>query len=754
VELSDPRKKEVTVFLYGNSFQGTVTPSMEANASLLTNVLIRVWQVVQQYPTQRLNRFHSLQEYLGILNEVTISFILAYALYISKRRKEMKSKNMFSTLLMIVIMISAFTSLATVTSTTYAQPSLLDPDTIPKFVNQLTGPPPVYTPKWIKNPNGTGFAMYYEVTMSKSAQQILPTVDEYGNPTGFGLTEVWGYGGLAQDAITGKPLGYVLNSPGPTFEAIRGVPTIVKWVNNISAPYMFVVDPTLHWADPTNPQLGTMRMWDTFPTTVPGIFSNSMTGATVNAQTPVPLVTHLHGGEVQSLYDGHPEAWMTYGGLHGPAYNTLYPTDDNAAVFYYPNEQPPTTLWYHDHGLGVTRLNVMSGLAGFYLLRDYANPIDHMLAASGAVYEMPLAIQDRTFQADGNFYFPAGEPTNQDVHPYWSPEFFGDTIMVNGLVWPNMDVNRGIYRFRLLDGSNARFYNLTFVDMSTGDLLPFTQIGTDGGYMKSAVTMSWLQIAPGERADVLVDFGGLQAGTKILMKNSANAPFPDGDPVDENTAQIMQFTVTSKLVRKPLTLPNVLNKNLAGAWPTLPSPTKVRYLTLYEVEGEGGPLEVLVNGQKWSADISENVTEGSTEEWVIINLTMDTHPIHTHLTQFQLVSRIPIDIAAYTDAWVGLNGEPPFGPGDPIPIEIPLNSTTYGNFITGSAIGPTANEYAWKDTIQMNPGQATIIRIRFSPIDGSTNYPFDPTIGPGYVWHCHILDHEDNEMMRPYLVVP
>jgi spore coat protein A len=628
-----------------------------------------------------------------------------------------------------------------------AAPALLDPSSIPKWVNQLTGPPPVYTPKWIKNPNGTGFVMYYEITMSKSMQQVLPTVDENGDPTGFGQTEVWGYGGLAQDAITGQALGYVLNSPGPSFEAIRGVPTVVKWINNISTPYMFVVDPTLHWADPTNPNLGTMRMWDTFPATVPGIFSNSMTGATLNAQTPVPLVTHLHGGEVQSLYDGHPEAWYTYGGLQGPAYNTLYPTDDNAAVFYYPNAQPSTTLWYHDHGLGVTRLNVMSGLAGFYLLRDRANPIDRMLAAAGAVCEMPIAIQDRIFQADGNFYFPADEATNPDVHPYWSPEFFGNTIMVNGLVWPNMDVNRGIYRLRLLDGSNARFYNLTFVDTGTGNLLPFTQIGTDGGYIKSPVSMTSLLIAPGERADVLVDFSGLAAGTKVLMKNSANTPFPDGDPVDENTAQIMQFTVTGKQVKKPLHLPQILNKDLNGAWPTLPAPTNTRTLTLWEVMGEGGPLEVLVNGQKWAAPISETPEEGSTEEWIIVNLTGDTHPIHTHLTQFQLVSRQAFDVDSYTAAWIAVNGgvEPPYET---------VNSVAVGPYLLGTPTGPSANEYAWKDTIQMNPGEVTIIRIRFSPIDGSATYPFDPTVGPGYVWHCHILDHEDNEMMRPYIVLP
>ncbi|MCJ7560957.1 hypothetical protein MUO79_10140, partial [Candidatus Bathyarchaeota archaeon] len=203
----------------------------------------------------------------------------------------------------------------------------------------------------------------YVVDMSQFKEQILPA--------GYPQTLVWGYGGLAKDAITGQLLGYVRNSPGPTFEAIRYIPVQVKWVNKIKAPYMFAVDPTIHWADPTNPSLGTMRMWDTPYPTYPGIFTgmdNQGNTIQLDAQSPVPLVTHLHGGEVQSTSDGGPEAWFTASGLQGPTYSTTISTSANSAVYYYPNEQLPTTLWYHDHALGVTRLNVMSGLAGFYLL--------------------------------------------------------------------------------------------------------------------------------------------------------------------------------------------------------------------------------------------------------------------------------------------------------------------------------------------------------------------------------------------------
>jgi spore coat protein A len=253
-------------------------------------------------------------------------------------------------------------------------------------------------------------------------------------------------------------------------------------------------------------------------------------------------------------------------------------------------------------------------------------------------------------------------------------------------------------------------------------------------------------------------------GTKVLMKNIANAPYPNGSPEanadPETTGQIMQFTVKGTEKSVPLlqklkagltaaaTKPDrILNNDLKGIWPTLPEPTNTRTMTLWEVMGMGGPLEVLVNGQKWAAPVSEDPQEGTTEEWVIVNLTGDTHPMHLHLTQFQLVSRQAFDVDAYTTAWITANGgvEPPYET---------VNSVDAGPYLLGTPTGPAANEHAWKDTIQMKPGEVTIIRVRFAPIDGSAKYPFDPTEGPGYVWHCHIIDHEDNEMMRPYIVTP
>ena len=636
----------------------------------------------------------------------------------------MNRHNLVRTTAIVLVAFTLVFSYAIPILSAKAQPALLDPTTIPKYTSQLVIPP-VYVPiNVVRDPcTGKVIRQDYAINMTTSVQQILPA--------SMGLTtHVWGYQGKVR-LLDGTILDSFVNSPASTFLATRGVTINVTWRNNILDPHMFAVDPTLHWANPNGMD---MMLDPQFPGYPPG-FSD--------AQTNVPLVTHLHGGEVQSYYDGGPDEWFTATGTQGPDYSTASPTDPNAAVYIYPNKQQAATLWYHDHALGMTRINVMSGLAGFYLLRDKNNWLDTYLSTRFpyGVYDIPLAIQDRIFQTNGDFYFPS-DGVNPDVHPYWIPEFFGDTIMVNGVVWPNLNVNRGQYRFRILDGSNARFYNISF---SNG--MSFTQIGTDGGYLKSPVKLKSLQVAPGERADILVDFSGLAPGTKVTLLNNANAPFPDGDPVDpETTGQIMQFTVTRSRGRSRATLPYILNPTLAGyKYPTLPSPSKTRTLTLFEVQGENGPLEVLLNGQKWSGTVTERPKVGSTEDWVIVNLTMDTHPIHLHLVQFQLVGRVAIDKVAYNASWIQLNN----GLAPPFPLNYVPKQLNIASYVQGSLVGPKPNEKAWKDTIQMNPGEATIIRVRFASQNGSP-FPFDATKGPGYVWHCHIIDHEDNEMMRPY----
>jgi FtsP/CotA-like multicopper oxidase with cupredoxin domain len=635
---------------------------------------------------------------------------------IDERKRKRKSPLVISGAFVVLLALLSMPMAQVSDQAEAVVPVLMNPLSIPKFVNQITGPPPVYVPTVVTDGDTGAVTHEYRIEMNESIQQVLPAP--------LPMTQVWGYGGLAKDSVTGAPLGYVTNSPGPSFEATKGIPINVEWVNNVESSQMFAVDPTLHWADPNGMGMPTPP----YPPYPPGF---------PEAQYPVPLVTHLHGGEVQSTSDGHPDAWWTWNGVHGSAYNTERATTPNAAVYHYPNEQLPTTLWYHDHALGITRLNVMSGLAGFYLLRDVADPIAPLLPSGK--YEVPLVFQDRIFNADGSFFFPT-DGVNPDDHPYWAPEFFGDTIMVNGLIWPNMNVDKGQYMFRLLDGSNARFYTMYF-----SNFMPFKVIGTDGGYLRSAVTVNKLTIAPGERYVVLVDFSNLAPGAKVKLLNSARAPFPNGDlPIPATTGTLMQFTVNGNPGFAPKVLPLILNPTVA-LYPSLTAPDKVRILTLNEIEGPNGPLAALLNGVPWHAPVSELPALGSTEEWRIVDLTMDTHPIHLHLVQFQVVARISIDAMAYQMDWEMMNGVPPL---HMTPMELPIEP-----YITGPVIPAPPYEQGWKDTVKMHPGMVTIIRARWAPNSGDAAYPFDATRGPGYVWHCHILDHEDNEMMRPYFVI-
>ncbi|MGE5575005.1 MAG: multicopper oxidase family protein [Ignavibacteria bacterium] len=634
----------------------------------------------------------------------------------------MTKKSCFFLITILLISIFEATSIEGVFSQT---PSQLDPNKIPKWVNQLAQAPPVYAANNITDTSGKLIRQEYIVTIKEFKQQLLPKIDSSGNPTGFGPSTVWGFEGEAKDAVTGESMGLVHSTPGCSFEAIRGVPVQVKWLNALidasgnPLPNLFAVDPTLNWANPNHIQAPN-------PSSVPpGVYSQ--------AKSPVPISMHLHGGEVASSSDGNPDSWWTPNGLHGIAYNTEVPTDDNAAVFVYPNEQQATTLWYHDHAMGITRLNVMSGLAGFYLLRSPDDQVSPSLPKGE--FEVPLAIQDRNFLPDGSLYYPR-KGIDAAVHPYWNPTFFGNTIMVNGLVWPNMEVKQGQYRLRILDGSNTRFYTLHF---SNG--MSFTQIGSDGGYLKAPVSLTSLVISPGERVDLLVDFSNIQAGEKVILQNLDPALT---DNEKQNVGQIMQFTVGNTKGLPPQTLPSELNPTLKGSFPNLPSPTKTRTLTLVEQGTAPNTIAMLLDGLIYDAPATEKPQIGSTEDWVIINPTMNSHPIHLHLVQFQLVERQTIASTQYMNDWETLNGN--------LPLNHTAKNLEINRYFEGNPTSPSSNEQCWKDTIQADAGMVTVIRARFTSQDGS-NYGFDPTNGPGYVWHCHILEHEDNSMMRPLIIV-
>ena len=472
----------------------------------------------------------------------------------------------------------------------------------------------------------------------------------------------------------------------------------------------------------------------------------------------------------------------------------------------YPNTQEAATLWYHDHALGVTRLNVYAGLAGFYFLKDENENTKQLPGWSGddlvqevapagksGVFnptpylpEIEVVFQDRMFDVNGQLYFPNLPPNPMD-HPFWTPEFVGDVITVNGKTWPYLSVAPRKYRFRLLNGSNARFYQIWLQDLVTGAMGPqIVQIGTDGGLLSTPVPIvGKLLMAPGERADVIIDFSASAPNQVWTLRNSARTPFPGGAPVNgSTTGRLMQFIVNGKMVSSDPSRPNGIDKsplpsNLRPSTEPLINitsltPSVKRQLTLNEVMGMGGPLEILVNNTKWAADTTENPAEGSTELWQIINLTADAHPIHLHLVQFQLVSRQTFNLKnynlAYNAAFPGdANANPVILPGVYMPgFGPPKNYSTAnadgavgGNpaitpFLNGPVRPAAPNEMGWKDTYIAYPGEVTTFAIRFTPTDVAAGeagqFSFNPGSGPGYVWHCHIIDHEDNEMMRPYKV--
>ncbi|HET9959248.1 MAG TPA: multicopper oxidase domain-containing protein [Polyangiaceae bacterium] len=578
----------------------------------------------------------------------------------------------------------------------------LDPLSIPKWRTVLEKPP-VYAPKLVTDNRGAIIRQDYRVSVREDTAQMLPD--------GYPATRVLAYGGLVSRAGSAQPVEY-RGSPGATFEMTRGIPARVEWVNEITTPHFLPVDPTLHWANPNELPSPTSPFLE-FPEGYP------------QAQSNVPYVTHLHGLEVASSSDGNPEAWYTASGTQGPKY------DRN--VYDYPNSQPATALWYHDHTLGMTRLNVYAGLAGMYIIRDprdpVANPTTGVTALPDAAHEMPLVIQDKSFNSDGTLAYPNAGFSPE--HPYWTSGFDGNTNVVNGKVWPEMKVERTRYRFRVLNGANTRYYNLS---LSNGQ--PLIVIGSDGGYLEKPVEAPTLLLAPGERADVLVDFSNLEPGQELILKNDS----PD------QLGEVVRFTVPAdapKLAAPP-PLPESLNEI-----PELTTNVPKRTVTLHSAP-DGS---YLLDGQMFDSAVSETPKIGATEDWDIVNLTYLDHPIHLHLVQFRLVQRQGLDDAKYTEAWTALNDSA-------LPLHQPTVKLDVDPYLVGTPTPPTATEAGWKDTVVAPGMSVTRIRVRWAPQEapmttapGTNAFAFDPTEGPGYVWHCHMLEHEDNEMMRPLRVV-
>jgi spore coat protein A len=644
----------------------------------------------------------------------------------------------------------------------------LDPTTVPKYQTPLLIPPVMPKADTIVRRGQT--VDYYEISMEQFAQQILPA--------GLPATTVWGYGAVKSASASGLLLH---NAPSLTIEAQVNRPVRVKWINDLTdadgnyLPHLLPVDPTLHWANPPGGVTGR----DTRPTftETPGPYTG-----------PVPMVTHVHGAVgVADDSDGYAEAWYL------PAAKNIPPGYARSgtwfrffaakaagsygvgwapgfAVFQYPNENRASTIWYHDHALGMTRLNVYAGPAGFYLIRGGPAGDDAVIdSRSGkqaalpgpapaendpfppnkTYHEIPIAIQDRSFNSDGSLFYPDSRVffdgivhdyiPEGEFSPIWNPEFFGNTIMVNGNTWPFLTVERRRYRFRFLDGCQSRFLILDFGGIPGVEVW---QIGNEGGFLAAPVNLTAdhgnrLLMALAERADVIVDFTNVPVGNYVLANVGPDEPFGGGIPSDDfevadpgTTGQILQFRVVPAVGVDDSTPPQFLQ--LPAITP-LPAATGTRQLALIEEASEGadeggeeieGPVEALLGTvaagvwteRKWMDPVTENPAVGATEVWEIYNTTADAHPMHIHEIAFEVMNREGLVLNAEGEV------------AEPIQLD-------------GNTTAPEPWESGFKDTVIAYPGQVIRLKARFT--------------SPGqFVWHCHIVEHEDNEMMRPYRIGP
>jgi FtsP/CotA-like multicopper oxidase with cupredoxin domain len=511
--------------------------------------------------------------------------------------------------------------------------------------------------------------------------------------------------------------------PGPIIEVWRGQHVQIEWINALPSDQPYPIT-AVTAPDETQNEPGR---------------SGRPANATVASLQPWTVV-HLHGGRTAAVSDG----WTENASLSGQV-----TTSD------YANDQQATLLWYHDHAMGITRFNVYAGLAGLYLIRDTEEAALHLPAGP---YEIPLLIQDRNLETA-----PDGSLTGRLLHKVedGTMEFFGPFTLVNGTIWPYLPVEARQYRFRILNGSNARIYRFVLLDESGTPVHHLIkQLGTDGGLLGQPVDLpaNGLTLAPAERADLIVDFRSLQ-GQSLRLVNTAGAPFdnapatqPAGTPDPDNRLphpEVMEFRVSAQPVEDPFVLPEVLSPSYRRlAHDRLPPAHRHRIvamveypdgmLTFHELalvrsgEATGGEVRLSITdeqGTTWQYRtvathfedmVNWFIAYGSTEVWHVLNLTEDTHPFHVHLVQFQALSR---------DLYNKEGFQPETG-GTTTPVSFQAHGTL------------DANEEGWKDTVRVNPGEMVTIAATF---DGFTGR---------YMYHCHILEHEDHDMMRPFIVMP
>jgi bilirubin oxidase len=624
----------------------------------------------------------------------------------------------------------------------------LDPNSLAKYVTALFVLPAMPTA-----PSPSSNIDAYSIAARQISQQILPS----GSPA----TNVFAYGSTSG--------ANTFHYPSLTIEASTNRPVRVTWANHLVdgnhryRPHLLPIDQTLHWANPPGGTSGR----DSRPT-----FSSSPR----TYRGPVPLVTHLHGAHVFEESDGYPEAWFLPDASNIPngfakvgSFYDQFKSEANSrygvtwakgtATFQYPNDQRATGLWFHSHELGLTRVNVYAGLAGMYLLRGGSSDLPAGTLpgpapkpgdpANTRYYEIPLMVQDRSFNTDGSLFFPssrdffgdvpAGGPyiPSTDVPPIWNPEFFGNTMVVNGRTWPKLTVEPRRYRFRLLNACNTRALMLKVATSPTAPrpasaALPIWIIGTDGGFLPKPVQVDSAIMGVAERLDVIVDFTGIAAGTELYLINEGpDEPFGGGSPgVDftpadpDTTGQVMKFVVGTLNGTDTSCPPAQLN---LPSFTPIGSSSTTRRVSLNEMDSSTfadaptmGMLGTLNSDGTpsplhWGDAITENPSVNTTEMWELYNFTPDGHPIHVHQVQFQVVNRQPMQMAA----------------AGAVDVKATSSKTR--------PRPPQSWETGFKDTVVALPGEVTRLKARFD-------------LKGRYVWHCHIIDHEDNEMMRPLQV--
>ena len=463
-------------------------------------------------------------------------------------------------------------------------------------------------------------------TASRSSKYRL-TLREFESKVHRDLppTRQWGYEGI---------------SPGPTIETRANDPVTIEWINALPTKHFLPIDHNLMGCEEGNPE--------------------------------VRAIAHVHGARCPPGSDGYPENWFVPG---------------KSLTVTYPNRQDATMLWYHDHAMGITRLNTYAGLMGLFIIRSAQESALNLPAGN---FEMPLVLCDRSFRADGQLDYP--------VSPFpdapWVDECAGEFTLINGKLLPYVHVPPRRHRLRILNASNSRFYNISFSNKQ-----PLQQIGTDQGLLAAPAPVRALTLAPSERADLIVDFAAA-AGTRLVLNNGY--------------VPLMQFRIQPGKVEDPSAVPATL-RNVQRIPET--QATRTRVLSLGEHHDHlGNATQMLLNGMHWHMPVTENPLLNSTEIWTLVNVTDDSHPIHLHLVRFQILDRRRFDVNLYeTNRQLRYLGDPE--PPDP-------------------------SEAGWKDTVRAYSQMVTRIIIRFEGYAGR------------YVWHCHNLEHEDNEMMRPYDVLP